>query len=82
MIRSLELQEKHDVPRPIAIVIATGQTVALSDEARRFLKKVGAPEGGGAIHRLRPAGAASPVVIDPLVRAAVAYEEQRRSLAA
>lgn len=116
----LELQEKHDVPRSIAIVIGSGQTIALSDEAKRFLKKVDAPDEG-EVRRLRPAGAASPVVIDPLVRfgqptvrgvaterlwelfdagesvdeiaagyeltdelvrAAVAYEEQQRSLAA
>lgn len=117
-----ELQEKNDIPRSIAIVISTGQTIALADEATRFLKKVEFdPPGEGDVRRLRPAGAASPVVIDPLVRfgqpsvrgvaterlwelfdagesldeiaegydmstelvrAAVAYEEQQRSLAA
>jgi uncharacterized protein (DUF433 family) len=117
-----ELQEKNDIPRSIAIVIATGQTIALADEATRFLKKVEFdPPGEGDVRLLRPAGAASPVVIDPLVRfgqpsvqgvaterlwelfdagesvdeiaggydmstefvrAAVAYEEQQRSLAA
>jgi uncharacterized protein (DUF433 family) len=118
----LELQQKNDIPRPIAIVISTGQTIALADEALRFVKKVEfEPPDEGDVRRLLPAGAASPVVIDPLVRfgqpavqgvaterlwelfdagesldeiaigydmspelvgAAVAYEEQQRSLAA
>jgi uncharacterized protein (DUF433 family) len=94
----------------------------LADEAKRFIKKVEFdPPENGDVRRLRPAGAASPVVIDPLVRfgrpsvhgvatdrlwelfdagesvddiaagydlqpevirAAIAYEEQQRSLAA
>lgn len=118
----LELQEKNDIPQSIAIVISTGQMVALADEAQRFIKKVEFdPPDEGDVRRLHPAGAASPVVIDPLVRfgqpavegvatarlwelfdagealdeiaagydmstefvrAAVAYEEQQRSLAA
>ena len=65
----LELQERNDLPGAIAIVIATGQTIALADEAKRFLKKVEfEPPGEGDVRRLRPAGQASPVVIDPLVR--------------
>jgi uncharacterized protein (DUF433 family) len=119
----LELQEEYDLPSAIAIVVRSGQTVALTPEARRFVRKVefDAAAVGGAVCRLRPAGPASPVVIDPLVRfgrpsvngvaterlwelhdagesveeiadgydlaaeavrAAVAYEEQQRSLAA
>jgi uncharacterized protein (DUF433 family) len=118
----LELQERNDIPRSIAIVISSGQTIALADEAKRFFKKVEfEPPDEGDVRRLRPAGPASPVVIDPLVRfgrpsvqgvsterlwelhdagesvdeiadgydmstdvvrAAVAYEEQQRSLAA
>ncbi len=118
----LELQQRNEIPRAIAIVIQSGQTLALADEAMRFLKKVEfEPPDSGDVRRLRPAGAASPVVIDPLVgfgrpsvdgvaterlwelhdagesveqiaegydmsaeavRAAVAYEEQLRSLAA
>lgn len=118
----LELQERNDLPQSIAIVISTGQTIALATGAQRFFKKVEFdPPGDGDVRRLRPAGAASPVVIDPLVRfgrptvhgvaterlwelhdageaveeiadgydmteelvrAAVAYEEQQRSLAA
>ena len=118
----LELQEKNDLPRQIAIVISTGQTIALAEEAGRFFKKVEFdPADRGEVRRLHPAGLASPVVIDPLVRfgqpsvkgvaterlwelfdageairdiahgydmptelvrAAVAYEEQQRSLAA
>ena len=114
--------EKNDIPRSIAIVISSGQTIALADEAMRFFKKAefDSPERGD-VRRLHPAGTASPVVIDPLVRfgrpsvqgvaterlwelfdagetadeiaggydmpeefvrAAVAYEEQQRSLAA
>src|SRR4051812_864095 len=95
---------------------------ALNFTAQRFFKKVEFdPPGQGEARRLRPAGMASPVVIDPLVRfgrpsvlgvatdrlwelfdagepieqiangyempaeqiaAAIAYEEQLRSLAA
>lgn len=118
----LELQERSGIPASIAIVIRSGQTLALSDEARRFFHKVEfEPPERGDVRRLRPAGRASPVVIDPLVRfgrpsvegvaterlwelhdagestaeiargyelseeivrAAVSYEEQQRSLAA
>ncbi len=118
----LQLQHKNGIPRSIAIVISSGQTIALADEAMRFLKKVEFdPPDQGDVRRVHPAGRASPVVIDPLVRfgrpsvqgvaterlwelfdagesvdeiadgydmavelvaAAVAYEEQQRSLAA
>jgi uncharacterized protein (DUF433 family) len=118
----LELQQRNDIPASIAIVVRSGQTVALADEAQRFFKKVEfEPPDDGEVRRLRPAGPVSPVVIDPLVRfgrpsvegvaterlwelhdagesvdeiadgydlrldvvrAAVAYEEQQRSLAA
>lgn len=118
----LELQQKNDLPGPIAIVISTGQTIALADEAMRFFKKVEFdPPERGDVRYLHPAGTTSPVVIDPLirfgrpsvqgvaterlwelydagetvdqiaegydlstelVRAAIAYEEQQRSLAA
>ena len=118
----LAVQERADLPAAIAIVVRSGQQIILADDAQRFLKKV---EFGYAgieyAERLRPAGKASPVVIDPLVRfgrpavhgvaterlwelfdagesvaeitasyelpeadvrAAIAYEEQLRSLAA
>lgn len=118
----LEIQERTGLPRSIAIVVPTGQTIGLMDEAKRFFTKVEFdPHGQEAAQRLRPAGSASPVTIDPLVRfgrpsvegvaterlwelhdageapeeiassyeisdelvrAAVAYEEQQRSLAA
>lgn len=118
----LELQQKNDLPEAIAIVVSSGQTLALADGAKRFFTKVEFdPPGDGDVRRLRPAGPASPVVIDPLVRfgqpavqgvaterlwelhdagesvaeiatgygiseedtrAAVAYEEHQRSLAA
>ena len=65
----LEVQERHDVPSAIAIVIRSGQQVLLADDANRFYRKVEfeAPEQGD-VCRLYPAGQASPVVIDPLVR--------------
>jgi len=62
----LELQRKNDIPRAIAIVVQSGQTIALADDAMRFFKKVEfeLPDDGD-VRRLRPAGLASPVVIDP-----------------
>jgi uncharacterized protein (DUF433 family) len=118
----LEVQERDGLPAQIAIVVRSGQEILLADAAKQFFKKVEFDPGEqGAIRRLRPAGPASPVVIDPLVRfgrpsvsgvaterlwelvdagetfveiatgydlpedevrAAVAYEEQFRSLAA
>ena len=118
----LELQERHDLPSAISIVIRSGQQVLLADEASRFYRKVEfEPPEDGEVRRIHPAGRASPVVIDPLVRfgqpavdgvaterlwelydagetidditagydmrpenvrAAIAYEEQLRSLAA
>lgn len=117
----LTLQERNDIPRSIAVVIRSGQTLMLSDGAQRFFKKVEFEPASEAAVRLHPAGPTSPVVIDPLVsfgrpsvqgiaterlwelvdagdpveeiaeayevpaevvRAAAAYEEQLRSLAA
>jgi uncharacterized protein (DUF433 family) len=118
----LEVQERADLPAAIAIVIRSGQHVLLADDASRFLRKVEfQPPDDGEVTRIHPAGRASPVVIDPLVRfgrpsvqgvsterlweladageqfaqiadgydmaedlvrAAIAYEEQLRSLAA
>lgn len=118
----LEVQERYDLPASIAMVVRSGQQILLADAAKQFFKKVEFdPTSPGAILRIRPAGSASPVVIDPLVRfgrpsvsgvsterlwelcdageriediaagyslpeeevrAAVAYEEQFRSLAA
>jgi uncharacterized protein (DUF433 family) len=118
----LKVQEQTELPAAIAIVVRSGQQIMLADDANRFFKKVEfGPSAKGVVERLRPAGPASPVVIDPLVRfgkpsvdgvaterlwelfdagetadeisagydmpaelvrAAVAYEEQLRSLAA
>lgn len=118
----LDVQERAGVPSAIAIVIRSGQEIMMTPETNRFFKKVEFDPGASASAlRIRPAGAASPVVIDPLVRfgqpsvagvaterlwelfdagetldaiadgydldiddvkAAVAYEEQFRSLAA
>ncbi len=65
----LEVQEKNELPSAIAIVIRSGQQILLADDASRFLKKVefDLPQQGD-VCRIRPAGPASPVVIDPLVR--------------
>lgn len=118
----LDVQERNDLPPPIAMVVSSGRTISLAEEANRFMKKVEfATSAAGSVLCLRPAGSASPVVIDPLigfgrptvkgvaterlwelhdagetvaeiadgyeidaefVRAAIAYEEQQRSLAA
>jgi hypothetical protein len=65
----LELQQRNDLPAALAIVIRSGQTIALAGETQRFLQKVEFhPPGDGDACRLMPAGKASPVVIDPLVR--------------
>lgn len=64
----LEVQERNHLPPPIAMVIRSGQQVLLTEDANRFYRKVEftAPDHG-EVRRLRPAGPASPVVIDPLV---------------
>ena len=66
----LEIQQRNDLPRAIAIVVPSGQTIGLADGARRFFEKVefAGPKDAGEVVRLHPAGPASPVVIDPLVR--------------
>lgn len=65
----LEVQERAGLPPAIAMVVRTGQTIALASCADRFFKKVEfEPGGAGEAIRLRPAGTTSPVVIDPLVR--------------
>jgi uncharacterized protein (DUF433 family) len=65
----LEVQEKTDLPSAIAIVIRSGQQILLADDASRFLRKVEfQPPDDGEVTRVHPAGRASPVVIDPLVR--------------
>ena len=64
-----EVQQREGLNPAIAIVVRTGQMVALTAEADRFVKKVEFNLGGlGEVWRIRPAGAASPVVMDPLVR--------------
>lgn len=65
----LQLQAKNDLPPALAIVASSGQVIALTDEAHRFIRKVEFdPSEPGNVIRLYPAGRASPVVIDPLVR--------------
>lgn len=63
----LKVQEQIDVPASIAIVIRSGQEIMLTPETSRFFKKVEFNPSGDAL-RIRPAGEASPVVIDPLMR--------------
>lgn len=63
----LKVQERIDVPASIAIVIRSGQEIMLTPETSRFVKKVEFNPSGQVL-RLRPAGEASPVVIDPLMR--------------
>jgi uncharacterized protein (DUF433 family) len=66
----MTVQEEHDVPATIAMVIRTGeQKFILAEPAERFLRKVEFTPPNGAepiAARLFPAGPASPVVIDPL----------------
>lgn len=65
----LELQEKNGIPQAIAIVVRSGQQILLAPGAERFVKKVEFdPSAEDDVRRLYPAGLASPVVIDPLVR--------------
>ena len=65
----LEVQERNDLPSAIAMVIRSGQQVMLTDVANRFFRKVEFEKADdGDVRRLRPAGPASVVVIDPLVR--------------
>ena len=65
----LEVQERDGLPTQIAIVVRSGQEILLADAAKQFFKKVEFDPGEhGAIRRIFPAGQASPVVIDPLVR--------------
>jgi uncharacterized protein (DUF433 family) len=65
----LDVQERNDLPAPIAIVIRSGQQLLLADDANRFFRKVEFdPPEEGDVRRIRPAGSTSPVVIDPLVR--------------
>ncbi|HLM65536.1 MAG TPA: DUF433 domain-containing protein [Acidimicrobiales bacterium] len=121
----MKVQEEQGIPSTIAMVVRTGQQLMLSESVERFLRKVSfAPTDASTDEvavRMRPAGKASPVVIDPLLRfgrptvagvaterlwelndageslediagaydldlhlveAAVAYEEQQRSVAA
>lgn len=64
----LRAQERSDLPSAIAIVIRSGQEVMMTAETERFFKKVEFDPAAGDALRLRPAGTASPVIIDPLVR--------------
>ncbi len=68
----LSSQEDSRLPEAIAIVVRSGQTLVLTTETQRFIQKVSFPpdpEGMGVdAQQFHPAGEASPVVVDPLVR--------------
>jgi uncharacterized protein (DUF433 family) len=64
----LEIQDRNEIPAAIAIVIRSGQQILLANDANRFFKKVDFDPASDVVSRLHPAGPASPVVIDPLVR--------------
>ena len=54
----LEVQERHDLPTPIAIVIRSGQEILLADAAKQFFKKVEFDPGstarsGGCFQQVR-----------------------------
>lgn len=63
----LEIQQKHGLAEPMAMVIRSGQQILLANAAHRFFKKVEFNQQGhnGEAIRLRPAGMTSPVTIDP-----------------
>lgn len=63
----LKAQQAVGLPAAIGIVIRSGQEIMMTPETNRFFKKVEFDPSGEA-RRLLPAGPASPVVIDPLVR--------------
>ena len=65
----MKLQEKHDLPPQIAIVVRNGRSLILAKDTERFFQKVvfDPPDIGDAL-RFHPAGDTSPVVIDPLRR--------------
>lgn len=64
-----ELQDKHDLPDSMFMVIRSGQMLLLVEEADRYYKKVVfEPPDDGDAYRIYPAGRDNPVVVDPLVR--------------
>ena len=65
----MKLQEKHGLPHQVAIVGRNGGSLIPTKDTERFLQKVvfDPPDIGDAV-RFHPAGATSPVVIDPLRR--------------
>lgn len=65
----LAVQERVGVPTAIAIVIRSQQEIMMTPETKRFFQKVEFDPGPpGHALRILPDGAASPVVIDPLMR--------------
>lgn len=65
----VDMQAALNLPNALAMVVHTGQTLALTAPVERFLRKVEfARPDDGPVVRLRPAGDTSPVVMDPLVR--------------
>jgi uncharacterized protein (DUF433 family) len=64
----LDLQDRLGLPRSLFMVARTKQTIMLTDPANRFFRKVEFHPDAGVVRRFLPAGATSPVVIDPLRR--------------
>ena len=65
----LELQDEHDLPDSMFMVIRSGQMLLLAEEADRYYKKVVfEPPHDGDAYRIHPAGPDNPIVVDPLVR--------------
>ncbi|MBW3642675.1 MAG: hypothetical protein KY447_07145 [Actinobacteria bacterium] len=55
------MQERNDLPAPIAIVVHSGQQLMLTEDANRFFKKVEFdPPERGEVRRVHPAGAEVP----------------------
>ena len=65
----MKLQDKHGLPRQIAIIISNDRSLTLAKDTERFVRKVVFdPPDIGDVVRFHPASDASPVVIDPLRR--------------
>ena len=65
----MKLQDEYDLPQQIAIIGRNGRSLIPTKDTERFLQKAifDPPDIGDAV-RFHPAGATSPVVIDPLRR--------------
>ena len=62
-----KLQEESGLPSALAMVVRSGQMMALADEANSFFNKVRFDPDGGSASRIYPAGEDAYVSINPLV---------------